>query len=207
VILATSAAWYAARAGGLVAFCLLTVSVLLGLGLAGRAQLGRWPRFALEDVHRYAGLLTAAFLGIHAAGLIVDDYLPISVFDLVVPGTAPYRPLATALGVVAFELLAALAVTNRYRKRMPHSVWRRAHYASFAVWALALAHGITAGTDADTIWGMTLFAVAGAAVAGMTVWRVLRAGSFAPWALRLWPGTAALVVGELVVAVTFLRTS
>jgi sulfoxide reductase heme-binding subunit YedZ len=207
VILATTAAWYAALAGGLVAFSLLTISVLVGIGLAGQPRLRHWPRFAIEDVHRYAGLLTAAFVGIHGVALLVDDYLPFSALDLVLPGTAPYRPLATALGVVALELLAALALTNRYRKRIPHHVWRRAHDANFAVWLLALVHGVTAGTDAETIWGVGLFAVAGASVAGATVWRLLRSGGFAPWALRLWPGTAALVVGELVVALAFLRTS
>jgi predicted ferric reductase len=206
-MLATTAAWYVARAGGLVAFSLLTVSVLVGIGLAGKARLEHWPRFAIEDVHRYAGLLAAAFIGLHAAGLLVDNYLPIGISDLVIPGTAPYRPLAVALGVVSLELLAALAVTNHYRKRIPYDVWRRAHYANFAVWLLALLHGVTAGTDAGTIWGLGLFAVSGAAVAGATVWRILRAGGFAPWALRLWPGTAAVVVGELVIALSFLRTS
>ncbi len=36
--------------------------------------------------------------------------LPFSVADLLVPGIAPYRPVATALGIVAMELLAALAL-------------------------------------------------------------------------------------------------
>jgi methionine sulfoxide reductase heme-binding subunit len=174
VVASTTITWYAARAGGLVAFCLLTASVVLGLTMSGHARLRRWPRFALEDVHRFVGLLTGVFVGVHGLALLLDTYLPFSLTDLLVPGTAPYRPLATGLGVVAAELLAALAVTNRYRKRLSYAFWRRAHYLGFAVWALALVHGVAAGSDANTVWGGSLFVACGATVAGLTVWRALK---------------------------------
>jgi sulfoxide reductase heme-binding subunit YedZ len=174
LVASTAITWYAARAGGLVAFCLLTASVALGLTLSGHARLRRWPRFALEDVHRFAGLLTGVFIGLHGIALLLDAYLPFSLANLLVPDTAPYRPLATGLGVVAAELLAALAVTNRFRGRLSYAFWRRAHYLGFAVWALALVHGLTAGSDADTIWGESLFLACGATVAGLTVWRALK---------------------------------
>jgi methionine sulfoxide reductase heme-binding subunit len=139
--------WYLARASGVVAFVLLTVAVVLGLTLSGRAKLRYWPRFAVEDVHRFAGLLTGAFVSLHVLALFADSYMPFSLPQLVVPGASTYRPLATALGVVAAELLFALAITNRYRKRLSYRFWRRAHYVNFAVWGLALAHGLAAGSD------------------------------------------------------------
>ena len=84
-------AWYIARAGGIVAFALLTAAVVVGLLLSGRSASKRWPKFALEDVHRFLGILVAVFIGVHALGLLLDSYLPFSIRDLVVPGTAPYR--------------------------------------------------------------------------------------------------------------------
>jgi sulfoxide reductase heme-binding subunit YedZ len=120
-----------------------------------------------------------------------------------VPGTSSYRPLATALGVVAAELLAAIAVTNRFRKRLPYTFWRRAHYATFAVWLLALVHGVTAGTDRHSLWALMLYAFACATVAAGTVWRALRSRADA-WSLRLWPGTAAIVAAEAVVVLAFV---
>src|SRR5256714_13721435 len=57
--------WYAARAAGIVAYLLLSAVVVLGLTLSGRRRLPRWPRFALEDVHRFAGILTGTFVAIH----------------------------------------------------------------------------------------------------------------------------------------------
>jgi sulfoxide reductase heme-binding subunit YedZ len=49
-------------------------------------------------------------------------------------------------------------VTNRYRNRIGHRTWRRLHVLNLAVWALALVHGLTAGTDASTPWALVLYA-------------------------------------------------
>jgi sulfoxide reductase heme-binding subunit YedZ len=163
--------WYLARASGIVAFVLLTIAVVVGLTLSGRAKLPNWPRFAVDDVHRFAGLLTGAFVALHVLTLFVDSYLPFSLTQLVVPGTSSYRPLATAIGVVAAELLLALAITNHYRKRLSYGFWRRAHYLNFAVWGLALLHGIFAGTDRGAPWADVLYGSSAAAVAGFVAWR------------------------------------
>ncbi len=200
MIAGANVAWYAARAGGFVAFILLTLATLAGLLLAGRAQNKRWPRFAIEDVHRYLGLLTGIFIWLHVLVLLLDSYLPFSLAQLAIPGISTYRPLPTALGIVGAELLLALALTNRFRTRLSHLFWRRAHYLNFAVWALSLAHGVTAGADRDTAWALALYAGCGGAVAAATVWRALRARPLPAWALGLWTGTAGVVGAELVSA-------
>jgi sulfoxide reductase heme-binding subunit YedZ len=168
--------WYLAHASGIVAFVLLTIAVVLGLTLSGRAKLRYWPRFAVEDVHRFAGLLTGTFISLHVLTLLVDSYLPFSPTQLVVPGDSAYRPLPTALGVVAAELLLALAIANRYRKRLSYRFWRRAHYLNFAVWGLALFHGIFAGTDRVALWADVLYGCSAAAVAGFVAWRATGGG-------------------------------
>jgi len=171
--------WYVARAAGVAAYLLLTVVVTLGMTMAGGKRLKRWPKFALEDVHRFGGLLVGSFVAIHVVTIALDAYLPFSLTALLVPFTARYRTVYTALGVVAAELLLALAVTNRYRDRLPYRFWRRAHYLNFAVWALALVHGITSGTDSGTLWAVTLYAVAAGSVAGLLVWRASGGGAIA----------------------------
>lgn len=171
--------WYVARAGGLVAFGLLTLAVVAGLTLSGRARLRYWPRFAVEDVHRFLGLLAGAFVSVHLLALFVDSYMPFSLTQLVVPGAASYRPFATALGVVGAELLLALAVTNRYRQRLTYRFWRRAHYLNFAVWFFALVHGLLAGSDTGSEWATAFYVGAAGAVGGLLAWR------------RMAPSTAA----------------
>jgi DMSO/TMAO reductase YedYZ heme-binding membrane subunit len=172
VIVASATAWYAARAGGMLAYLLLSASVAVGLLLSGRARLQRWPRFALEDVHRFLGILAGTFVVVHGTALLLDHVVPFSLGRLLVPGTSSYRPLAVAAGVVAAELLAALAVTNHYRTRLPHGLWRRLHMLNFVVWGLALVHGLTAGTDAATTWALVLYTGSAWLVLALLVHRI-----------------------------------
>jgi DMSO/TMAO reductase YedYZ heme-binding membrane subunit len=167
--------WDVTRAGGFVGFALLTVSVVLGLLLSARLGGSRWPRFALEDLHRSATLLAGCFVGLHVLVLLADDFVSFSLVDLAVPGSAGYRPVATALGTVAVELLAALAVANLLRRRLGHRVWRRAHYLSFGVWLLALVHAILAGSDASSLPAVAFYGVSAAGVAGLAAWRLATA--------------------------------
>ena len=163
--------WYVARAGGMLSFVLLTASVVLGLLLSNKASLERWPRFALEDVHRFVGLLAGGFILIHVGALLVDGYLPFSLANVLVPGTAPYRPVAVAAGVISAELLVALALANRYRKSLSYRFWRRTHYLNFGVWILAFVHGLYAGTDTNSAWALAMYLVAATLVAGLTAGR------------------------------------
>ena len=194
--------WYVARAGGMMAFAILTASICVGLALSGRARLRNWPRFALEDAHRFLGLLAGFFVALHVGVLLFDNYMPFSLAELLVPGLSTFRPVPTALGVVALELLVALALTSHYRQRIPYRLWRGAHTLNFGVWALSLVHGIGSGTDTTRAWALGLYAVSTAVVAGLMAWRLLRNRSYESWALRLWPATAAVVAAELVVALS-----
>jgi sulfoxide reductase heme-binding subunit YedZ len=169
--------WYAARAGGVVSYVLVSASVLAGILLAGKARLPGLPRFAVEDVHRFLGLLAGLFLAIHVGSIALDTVVPFSFTQLVIPFTSSYRPLATGLGIIAVELLLAVAVTNRLRSRLPYTFWRRAHYATLVVWLLATVHGILSGTDRSQTWLLAVYATTVALVAGAAVLRFGRAAT------------------------------
>ena len=191
--------WYAARAGGVVAYVLLSAVVVLGLSMSGKKRLERWPRFALEDVHRFGGLLVGAFLVVHIGTVAIDSYLPFSLAALAVPLVSVYRPLWIACGIVAAELLLALALTNRYyrSRALDYRLWRRAHYLNFAVWGAATLHGLGSGTDRSTPWLLGIYSLAVVSVCGLTVWRVLRSRRAPRWIVHVGPlavGGAVLVV-------------
>ncbi len=190
--------WYAARAAGVTAYLLLSGVVLLGLTMGAKKSFARWPRFTVEDLHRFGGLLVGSLLAIHIVTVAIDSWLPFSLGSLVVPFTTRYRPIWVGLGVVAAELLLALAVTNHYRRRLRYATWRRAHYLNFAVWGAASLHGIGSGTDRSTAWLLATFAVAVSAVSAAIVWRVGRrrfGALVAPLAAVAGLSTALLVVG------------
>ena len=165
------AIWYAARASGVAAYVVLSLVVSLGLTLGGKAQSRSWPRFSVEDIHRFGGLLVGSLIGIHVLAIAADSFLPFSLTQLLVPFTSRYRPLWTGLGIAAAELLLALAITNHYRRRLPYSFWRKAHYLNFAVWTLASLHGLMSGTDRGATWLAILYGVSVATVVMLLVWR------------------------------------
>ncbi len=195
------AIWYAARASGVAAYVVLSLVVSLGLGLGGKVQTRRWPRFSLEEVHRFGGLLVGSLIGIHVVAIAADSFLPFSLTQLLVPFTASYRPLWTGLGIAASELLLALAITNHYRRRLPYRFWRKAHYLNFAVWTLASLHGLMSGTDRGAEWLAILYGVSVASVVMLLIWRfggyVLRSPRVAGAGAVAAVGLPLLLVGPL----------
>lgn len=191
--------WYAARAAGIVAYVLLSAVVVLGITMAGKKKLHRWPRFAIEDVHRFGGILVGTFVSIHVVTVAIDSWLPFSIASIVVPFTSRYKPIWVGLGIVAAELLLALAVTNRLRnRRISYRFWRRAHYLNFAVWGTATVHNLGSGTDRSTAWMIAIDTSAIVLVVGAIAWRAF-AGRL-PTA-RLRGAVAGCAVGTAAAAV------
>jgi sulfoxide reductase heme-binding subunit YedZ len=164
--------WIASRAAGVVA--MLMVSVSVGLGLANAARL--FPprlRRALLAVHEQTAL--AALLSIAAHGLLLlpDRWLHPGAAGITVPLAIGYRPVATALGIVAGYLAALLGLSFYLRRRIGPRLWRRAHVATIGVYALAVLHTVTAGTDAGTLWLRALLVATGSPIAVLLVGRIL----------------------------------
>jgi methionine sulfoxide reductase heme-binding subunit len=164
----TPAVWYFARSAGIVAYLLLSSSVLLGVLMSGRTSFA-WPRFAVEEVHRFLAICTGVFIVLHGASLLLDTVVPIGLAQELVPFTSPYRPFAVGLGICAMELIAAVGISNVLRRRIPHGLWRKVHYLTLPAWLLASLHGVLAGTDASDPWFAALAAASAAAI-GMAAW-------------------------------------
>jgi sulfoxide reductase heme-binding subunit YedZ len=140
--------WYAARGSGLVAWALLSGSVIWGLLVSLRLRRGLVNRAWLLDLHRFLGGTALAFTGVHLAALLLDDYVGFGVLDLLVPFASAWRPLAVALGVLGLYLLLAVELTSLARARLPARLWRRVHLLALPLFALATLHGLLAGADA-----------------------------------------------------------
>ena len=143
----TQISWYAARSAGMMAWVLLTASVVWGLLLSTRV-LGRRPRANwLLDLHRYLGGLATVFVGVHVLAIVADSYVSFGLADVLVPFASSWKPAAVAWGVVGLYLLVAIEVTSLVRGRLPKQAWHAVHLASFPLFAMATIHGLTAGTD------------------------------------------------------------
>ena len=193
--------WYATRASGIAAYVILSTVVSIGISMGGKAQSPKWPRFSVEGIHRFGGLLVGALVAIHIATIAVDSFLPFSVLNLLVPFTSSYRPIWTGLGIAAAELLLALAITNHYRKRLSYAFWRKAHYANFAVWTLASIHGVMSGTDRSAWWLAIIYGLSIASVVALATWRFgqrsIRDGSVALAGVATVVAVPLLILGPL----------
>lgn len=165
--------WILARASGLLAYGLLTASVLAGLVLRARPFGTALKPATVTDLHRFLALLGLGALSLHGLALLLDTAVPISLADLFVPGIAPYRPLATGLGALAAELMVVVYASFSLRKRIGARNWRRLHWTTYLVFALATIHGLAAGTDSGTTWALALYGAATGAVLTATAWRTL----------------------------------
>lgn len=165
--------WILARASGLTAYLLLTLSMLAGLVVKSRPLGARVKAAAMTDTHRFLTLLSLGAIALHGFALMLDSTVRMRLPALLIPGLSPYRPVATALGVLAAELAVVIVVSFPLRKRIGTRVWRRLHWATYGVFAAATVHGLAAGTDASRPWVFALYLGAVAAVVFATAWRFL----------------------------------
>jgi hypothetical protein len=186
--------WYVNRAAGLVAWALLSTSIVFGLLLSSKA-LGKKVRPNwIQDLHRGLSGLAVVFVGVHVGGAIADDYIHFGAADVLVPFASGWRPIAIAWGVVSAYLLIAVEATSLLRKHIPKAAWRKVHVLSFPLFVTATVHGITAGTELGTTLGIAVASLVTAGIAGLTAYRVIEARERAqePKAPRITPTTSHL---------------
>jgi len=164
--------WLLARASGLTAYVMLTLSILAGLLVKSRPFRSLKPA-AVVDLHRILAMLGLGALAGHAAALVLDTTVKVSIPGLFIPGLVSYRPVWTSTGILAAELMVLVYASFSMRKRIGPKNWRRLHWATYAIFAMATVHGLAAGTDASRPWAFALYAVAVSSVAIAATWRFI----------------------------------
>lgn len=165
--------WLVSRALGVVALVLLAVSVTLGLVLSGR--LARRPGLPgqLKRLHEASTLVVLAVIAAHALILLADGYLRPRLADIALPFALEYQRTWTALGIIAFWLALVLGLSFYIRKQIGVATWRWLHRWTLAVYVLALAHTLGAGTDAGSPWLLALIITSTAPVVFAATYRMM----------------------------------
>ena len=148
--------WLASRALGIVAIVLLSVSVSLGLAMSGRLLRRPGLPAQLKRYHEASTLVTLGLIAAHGGVLLLDGYLRPSVAEVTLPFALGYRPFWTGLGVIGGWLALILAGSFYVRRWIGVKTWRWLHRWTLAVYILALAHVIGAGTDGHSPWMLAL---------------------------------------------------
>jgi sulfoxide reductase heme-binding subunit YedZ len=175
--------WYMARSAGFTSYCLLSLSVLLGVSTTS-ALWDKWKlRKLMTQMHQYAALLVLPFLLFHLWGLYQDTTVPFGVLSLLIAFLAKYRPFYTGLGVLTLYGWILLVITSYLREKMSAKVWRTIHYASFPMFIFATMHGLFTGTDSPHLWAAAIYLVPTI----LFIVLVLK---------RFWPSHATLKAGQ-----------
>ncbi len=174
---APKAYWYLSRASALAAFALLWFAMALGLGITNKMA-RVWPGGPTAfELHQHASLLGLDLALFHGLILLGDRYMRFTLAQVLLPfATSGYRPLWTGLGQVGFYLCVVVSLSFYVRRFVGQKTWRRIHYLSFVVFALALAHGLMSGTDSGSPLVQGLYLASGASLLFLTLYRVLLAG-------------------------------
>lgn len=170
---AGQAFWLASRATGIVALALLALSVSLGLALAGRLASRPGLPARVRRLHEACTLVALGLIATHGGLLLGDAWLDPGPAGILLPFRMDYRPAWTGLGIVAGWLAALLVLSFYVRRRIGVRTWRWLHRWTLAVYALAVAHAIGAGTDGRTTWMLAMLALLSAPVVFALTYRAL----------------------------------
>ncbi|MBK6319973.1 MAG: hypothetical protein IPF51_14615 [Dehalococcoidia bacterium] len=171
-----TASWDGLRAAGFAGYLCLWFGLCSGIAVHMRYRPGPMALTWLLEAHRMSSALSLSFVAGHIAGLLVDPTVPFSVLDVSLGLTGGYRPVQVAFGAFAMWMTVAVLSSTALSFRLPYATWRNLHFLSFPAYALALLHGITAGTDASSTAALAIYASTASVVAALVVTRLLGRG-------------------------------
>lgn len=203
MLLTGQAFWFFSRGTGVVSLVLFTATVLLGITSISRWATENYPRFVTQHLHRNMSLLALSFLAVHIVTTVMDSFVKTTFVNVFIPFTGSYRTVWVGLGALAFDMVLAVIISSLIRVRIGFGSWRAIHWLSYAMWPVAVLHGLGTGSDAKARWMLLVTGVCVASVA-VALARRIAIG----WSADLSPtqragrlaAAAATVLGPLALA-------
>jgi sulfoxide reductase heme-binding subunit YedZ len=168
--------WIVLRAAGVGAYLMLFLSVAWGLLATTSLVTQHVAKPTSILFHQFVATVGLALLGVHLGGLLIDSFMPFGLPDLLVPLRAEYRPVATAVGVIAMYAMVVVMTSSWTKRRIGIAWWRRLHMLAIPTFTLSMLHGIFAGSDAARPWMWAMYLVTGAVVFFLVLVRGLTFG-------------------------------
>lgn len=177
--------WYLSRAAGVTAYLLLFAVSMLGIAMSARVPQWLIRRNFTFELHRFITLVALALTAFHAYVLLGDSFFNFSIASISIPFASPYRPLQVGIGVLAFWSLIIVTASFYVRRFIGYRAWRMIHVLSFALFAGATFHGITAGSDSGEGWARLMYLGAASSFAAFTLYRIEMSSPAAPYVRAL----------------------
>jgi predicted ferric reductase len=168
--------WYVTRASGIIAYLLLWFSTILGLAVTSKYLDGMLDRLFTYDFHEFISLLSVGFTLVHVIVLMLDQFMPYSLTQILVPFISPYRPFWVGVGVIAFYIILLVTITFYLRNKIGTRAFRTIHVVSLAGYLGVTLHGYYSGTDTALPSMQILYKVSGLAVLFLTIYWLVMLG-------------------------------
>ena len=151
--------WYITRASGLIAYILIWLSMVWGLGVASKIFDTLLHGTFTYDFHQYISLLAVGFTLLHMGVLLFDGYMPYSLWQILIPFISLYRPLWVGIGVIGFYLMLLVTVTFYIRTKIGMKAFRTIHVFSLVSYFAITLHSFMSGSDSSLPSVMVLYVV------------------------------------------------
>ena len=166
-------AWYCVRALGVLAYVVLTGSIVYGLLLSTKildAIAHRPVSFAL---HKDLAIVALILGTLHGLLLTLDQSFDFTLVSILAPFQSPYAPVAVGIGQLTLYGSAVVTTTFYVRRRIGQKAWRLIHYVTFVIFVSSTAHGVSSGSDSGTSWAFWMYVLAVMTVVFLTTYRVV----------------------------------
>lgn len=137
---------------GLVATCVLTFNLLLGILLStGYRRSPLWKKLpplvkklSLDDLHNWTAYVALALVLGHILLLLPDAALKYRLVDILFPLNAPHQVAWTMLGALSLYALITVIVTTqkKIKYRLGFRLWKNIHLISYGTALLFVIHGV-----------------------------------------------------------------
>jgi predicted ferric reductase len=168
--------WYLSRSSAIVGYLMLWASMVTGLAITNKMARA-WPGGPTYNaLHEHTSWLGMLFGMFHAFILIFDGYIGYTLNQILVPfASTGYRPIWVAFGQIALYLFILVTLSVYARKWIGYRAWRVIHYLSFAVFLLALVHGLFSGTDSTGLPMLVVYWASFVSVLSLLGYRIAEA--------------------------------
>jgi len=153
--------WIWLRAAGIGAYIALFLSVVWGLISSTSLVTKRVSKPTGNHFHAVVASTGLALLALHIVLLVMHEYMPFGVLDVLVPMRDTFRPVAIAFGIVAMYMLVIVIVSSWAKKRLSKNLWRGIHLLAVPTFMLSFMHGVWAGTDTQRPWMLAMYIISG----------------------------------------------
>jgi sulfoxide reductase heme-binding subunit YedZ len=167
--------WLLTRSAGVGAYLMLYLAVAWGLLATTSLVTKRVSKRSSTAFHGFVATAGLFLLTLHLTGLLLDRFVRFDLLDLVIPFHSSFRPFALTLGIVAMFTTVIVLASSWTRKLLQPTLWRSIHLLAVPTFAMALLHGLLAGSDSARPGMTILYWVTGFSVLFLVLVRGLTA--------------------------------